>query len=171
MRRWIPALVAAALIVAGCSSNADDSGSSASSGVLDAGAASAWVTVTGGCDAPPALEIATTATPPTELVIADLCPGSGDAVPAGATVTAHYVGVSLSSAAVFDSSWDRGEPETFPLSGVIAGWQEGLPGMAVGGRRILVIPPDLGYSDFPPPGSSIAPGETLIFVVDMVAVS
>lgn len=154
--------MAAALVLTGCTSTS-------SSG--DAGAASPWVTLTGACGEAPSLEVATSTAPPTELIVADPCPGDGAAVAPGATVTAHYVGISLSTAAIFDSSWDRGEPATFPLSGVIAGWQEGLPGMAVGGRRILVIPPDLAYGTMPPPGSGIAPGETLIFVVDMVSSS
>jgi peptidylprolyl isomerase len=74
------------------------------------------------------------------------------------------------SGQMFDSSWSRGEPATFPLDGVILGWQEGLLGMKEGGRRILVIPAAQGYGDTPPEGSGIAPGETLVFVVDLTAV-
>lgn len=109
------------------------------------------------------------AVPVTSLVIADVVAGSGDAVAEGATVTVEYCGVGLSSGTLFDSSWARGEPATFPLAGVIAGWQEGIPGMQPGGRRLLVIPADLAYGDQPPPGSGIAPGESLVFVVDLIS--
>ena len=97
--------------------------------------------------------------------------GSGDEVTAGATVTAHYVGVSASSGAQFDASWDRGAPISFPLDGVIQGWSQGLLGMKVGGRRTLVIPGHLAYGSHPPPGAGIAPDETLVFTVDLVDVS
>lgn len=101
----------------------------------------------------------------TELVITDDVEGSGDEVTSGATVTAHYVGVSASSGVQFDASWDRGSPISFPLSGVIRGWSEGLLGMRVGGRRTLVIPGDMAYGPHPPPG------DALVFVVDLIAVS
>ena len=107
--------------------------------------------------------------PVTELQITDVIVGEGDAVPVGGTVTAHYVGYGAATGDMFDSSWDRGEPATFPLDRVIPGWQEGLVGMQVGGRRLLVIPAELGYGDNPPPGSGIQAGETLIFVVDLVS--
>ena len=107
--------------------------------------------------------------PVTELQITDVIVGEGDAVPVGGTVTAHYVGYGAATGDMFDSSWDRGEPATFPLDRVILGWQEGLVGMQVGGRRLLVIPAELGYGDNPPPGSGIQAGETLIFVVDLVS--
>ena len=106
----------------------------------------------------------------TELVVTDEVEGQGDEVTAGATVTAHYVGVSASTGAQFDASWDRGAPISFPLDGVIRGWSEGLLGMKVGGRRNLVIPGDMAYGANPPPGAGIAPNETLVFVVDLVAV-
>ncbi len=107
----------------------------------------------------------------TELVVADEVVGTGDEVTAGATVTAHYVGVSASTGSQFDASWDRGAPISFPLDGVIRGWSEGLLGMRVGGRRTLVIPGDMAYGANPPPGAGIAPNETLVFTVDMVDVS
>lgn len=106
-----------------------------------------------------------------ELVITDDVVGTGDEVTPGATVTAHYVGVSASSGAQFDASWDRGAPISFPLDGVIRGWSEGLVGMKVGGRRTLVIPGDRAYGANPPPGAGIAPNETLVFTVDLVDVS
>jgi peptidylprolyl isomerase len=109
--------------------------------------------------------------PVTELVVTDDVVGTGDEVTPGATVTAHYVGVSASTGAQFDASWDRGAPISFPPDGVIRGWSEGLLGMKVGGRRTLVIPGDMAYGATPPPGAGIAPNETLVFTVDLVDVS
>jgi len=109
--------------------------------------------------------------PATELSVTDDVEGAGDEVTQGATVTAHYVGVSASTGAQFDASWDRGAPISFPLDGVIAGWSQGLLGMKVGGRRTLVIPGHLAYGPNPPPGAGIAPDETLLFTVDLVDVS
>lgn len=106
-----------------------------------------------------------------ELVITDDVVGTGDEVTEGATVTAHYVGVSASTGEQFDASWDRGAPISFPLDRVIRGWSEGLLGMKVGGRRTLVIPGDMAYGPHPPPGAGIAPNETLVFTVDMIDVS
>ena len=82
----------------------------------------------------------------------------------------HYVGVSFSSGEEFDASWNRGEPLRFKLGvgQVIAGWDQGVQGMKVGGRRKLVIPPNLAYGDRGAPGA-IKPGETLIFVCDLVS--
>jgi peptidylprolyl isomerase len=108
--------------------------------------------------------------PPKELQIEDISKGSGAEVKAGDTVTVQYVGVSWSTGKQFDSSWDRGEPATFPLGNVIEGWQEGIPGMKEGGRRRLTIPPDKAYGAEPPPGSGIAPNETLVFVIDLIDV-
>jgi peptidylprolyl isomerase len=109
--------------------------------------------------------------PPTELKIVDLTEGDGaEAVP-GSTVSVHYVGVSFSTGEQFDASWDRGSPLEFPLGAghVIAGWDQGVAGMKVGGRRQLVIPSQLAYGDRGA-GGVIAPGETLIFVCDLVDV-
>ncbi|MEI2700431.1 MAG: FKBP-type peptidyl-prolyl cis-trans isomerase [Microthrixaceae bacterium] len=106
-----------------------------------------------------------------ELSITDEVEGSGDEVTTGATVTAHYVGVSASTGSQFDASWDRGAPISFPLDGVIQGWSQGLLGMKVGGRRTLVIPGHMAYGAHPPPGAGIAPDETLVFTVDLVDVS
>ncbi len=104
---------------------------------------------------------------PTELVIEDIVVGEGaEAVPGG-TVTVHYVGVDYDTGDQFDSSWDRGETIEFPLRGLIAGWQEGIPGMKVGGRRKLTIPPALAYGES---GGHRLAGKTLIFVIDLVGV-
>jgi len=105
---------------------------------------------------------------PTDLVIKDLVVGEGaEAVPGG-TVDVHYVGVEFESGEEFDSSWSRGESIQFPLRGLIKGWQDGIPGMKVGGRRELVIPPHLAYG--PVGGGHFLSGKTLIFIIDLVAV-
>ncbi len=109
--------------------------------------------------------------PPAELEITDIWEGDGPAASPGDTVQVHYVGVSYSTGEQFDASWDRGEPLSFRLGvgQVIAGWDQGVQGMKVGGRRQLIIPPGLAYGDRGA-GNSIAPGETLIFVCDLVSV-
>jgi peptidylprolyl isomerase len=108
---------------------------------------------------------------PTELVISDLVEGDGDEAVTGRTAVVHYVGVAYSTGEEFDASWNRGEPFAFPLGAgqVIAGWDRGVAGMKVGGRRQLQIPPELGYGDRGA-GRVIAPGESLIFVVDLIGV-
>jgi peptidylprolyl isomerase len=108
--------------------------------------------------------------PPAELEITDIWEGDGPVASAGDRVTVHYVGVAHSTGEEFDASWNRGEPLTFQLGAgqVIAGWDQGVQGMKVGGRRQLVIPPDLAYGDRGA-GNTIAPGETLIFVCDLVS--
>jgi peptidylprolyl isomerase len=118
----------------------------------------------------PAITVATDATPATELGVADMTPGSGAAVKAGDTLTVNYCGVGLGGKALFDSSYSRGTPATFPLDGVIAGWQQGLVGMQEGGTRLLVIPGALAYGANPPGGSGIQPDETLIFVVELAKI-
>ena len=105
---------------------------------------------------------------PTQLVIKDLIVGTGAEATPGAKVTVHYVGVEFESGEQFDSSWDRGESIEFPLRGLIAGWQEGIPGMKVGGRRQLTIPPELAYG---PAGSGHRlSGQTLVFIIDLLGV-
>jgi peptidylprolyl isomerase len=106
--------------------------------------------------------------PPTELVITDMIVGDGAEAVAGGQVTVHYVGVEFDTGEQFDASWDRGESITFPLNGLIAGWQEGIPGMRVGGRRQLVIPPALAYGES---GQHQLAGKTLIFIIDLLAAS
>lgn len=109
--------------------------------------------------------------PPSTLQINDVVTGTGPEAVAGHSVSVHYVGVSYSTKQQFDASWDRGQPFSFPLGGgrVIKGWDQGVTGMRVGGRRELVIPPALGYGDRGA-GGAIKPGETLIFVVDLLAI-
>ena len=108
--------------------------------------------------------------PPKNLEITDVWEGDGAVAKAGDTVAVHYVGVAYSTGEEFDASWNRGEPLQFRLGvgQVIAGWDQGVQGMKVGGRRQLIIPPDLAYGDRGAAGA-IAPGETLIFVCDLVS--
>jgi peptidylprolyl isomerase len=109
--------------------------------------------------------------PPKKLVIKDLKTGTGKEATEGSTVTVQYVGVLYDGGKQFDASWDRGEPFSFPLGAgqVIQGWDQGVKGMKVGGRRELIIPPDLGYGD-QGAGADIPPGATLVFVVDLLDV-
>src|SRR6476469_6100305 len=109
--------------------------------------------------------------PPSDLEVTDLVVGEGAEATAGSTVQAHYVGVAHSTGEEFDASYNRGAPLSFRLGvgQVIAGWDQGVQGMKVGGRRQLVIPPHLAYGERGA-GGVIGPGETLIFVVDLVGV-
>ena len=108
------------------------------------------------------------ATAPTELVSQTLIEGEGQPVEADDTLVVHYTGVLLDGGEVFDSSWERGEPASFPLSGVIQGWQQGLEGVPVGSRVLLVVPAELGYgAEGSPP--TIPGGAALVFVVDVLA--
>jgi peptidylprolyl isomerase len=104
--------------------------------------------------------------PPAQLITEDLKPGTGAVVAKGATVTAHYIGVSCSTGKIFDSSYSRGAPTPFSLAQVIKGWQDGIPGMKVGGQRLLGIPSDQAYGAAGRP-PSIAPDEALWFVVEV----
>jgi len=109
--------------------------------------------------------------PPTSLQVEDITEGDGAEATDGRTVSVHYVGVAHSSGEEFDASYNRGEPLAFRLGvgQVISGWDQGVQGMKVGGRRRLVIPPHLAYGDRGA-GGVIKPGETLIFVVDLLDV-
>jgi peptidylprolyl isomerase len=154
-----------ALLAAGCGS--DDSTTSSSSGEETSSSQQA--------EAPekktkPKVEKPNGA-PPKQLVTKDLEEGSGPEAKAGDAVTVQYVGVNYKTGKEFDSSWSRSEPFTFTLGAgeVIPGWDQGIEGMKVGGRRELVIPPELGYGSAGAP-PAIPPNETLIFVVDLEAV-
>jgi len=124
---------------------------------------------TGSMQAKPTVDVPDGA-PPCKLVIQDIRTGTGAAAKAGTTVTVQYVGVSWSTRQQFDASWDHGGPIPLSLGQVIAGWQQGIPGMKEGGRRRLIIPPELGYgaSGSPP---AIGPNETLVFVIDLIKAS
>ena len=110
--------------------------------------------------------------PPGQLEVEDLVEGTGEEAQAGDEVSVHYVGVDYRSGEQFDASWDRGEPFQFQLGAgmVIPGWDQGVEGMRVGGRRELIIPPDLAYGAAGQP-PVIKPNSTLIFVVDLLGVA
>jgi peptidylprolyl isomerase len=112
------------------------------------------------------------ASAPTSLVVQDLAVGTGRAATCGDAVSVQYVGVAFSTKKQFDASWDRGQPFQFTLGAgnVIPGWDQGVVGMKVGGRRELTIPPALGYGPQGTSDGTIGPNETLVFVVDMVKI-
>jgi peptidylprolyl isomerase len=104
---------------------------------------------------------------PSDLVVTDVVIGEGAEATPGATVLVHYVGTDFETGDEFDASWNRGEPIEFPLRGLIQGWQDGIPGMKVGGRRQLVVPPAQAYGES---GGHRLAGRTLVFVIDLLAV-
>ena len=106
---------------------------------------------------------------PEQLDIVDIVVGDGAEATAGATVDVHYLGVEYDTGEEFDSSWNRGQSINFPLGSLIAGWQQGIPGMKVGGRRELIVPPALAYGEAG--GGHQLSGRTLIFVIDLLGVS
>jgi peptidylprolyl isomerase len=106
---------------------------------------------------------------PDTLEIVDIVVGDGAEATPGAKVDVHYLGVEYDSGEEFDSSWSRGQSIDFPLNNLIKGWQEGIPGMRVGGRRKLTVPPNLAYG--PAGGGHRLSGKTLIFVIDLLGVS
>ena len=128
------------------------------------------VTVTYDEQAVPQVTVGPEAAPVAELQTLDLATGDGPEVKEGDVITFNYCGVGMMTRQIFDSSWARNEPLTYGLDELIPGWSVGLPGMKVGGQRLLVIPGDLGYGPEPNPASGILPDETLIFVVELVAV-
>jgi peptidylprolyl isomerase len=105
---------------------------------------------------------------PADLEISDIAVGDGAEAKASSTVKVHYLGVEYDSGDEFDSSWSRGQAIDFPLRQLIAGWQQGIPGMKVGGRRKLVVPPQLAYG--PAGGRHALAGKTLVFVIDLLGV-
>ena len=116
----------------------------------------------------PTVDVPSGEAPPSELVLEDIVEGDGDEAVAGTNVEVHYVGVAWSDGQQFDASWDRGDTFSFGLGRgqVIQGWDQGVAGMRVGGRRRITIPPDLGYGA-QGAGGVIKGGETLVFVVDL----
>jgi len=107
-------------------------------------------------------------TPPSELTTKDVIVGTGAEVLASSTLTVHYILMAWSTGKIIESSWS-GQPATFPLANVVEGWQKGLPGAKAGGRRLLVIPPAMGYGAAG--AGPIGPNETLIFAVDIISVA
>ena len=151
-------LACAALAVAGCGSDSEETSSSKPEATPTPAKTKPEITVPKG-------------KAPKELVINDIEQGTGATAEAGKEVTVQYVGISFVNGRQFDASWDRGEPFTFQLGsgGVIQGWDRGVEGMKGGGRRQLVIPPDLAYgAEGSPP--TIGPNETLVFVIDLLGV-
>jgi peptidylprolyl isomerase len=120
----------------------------------------------------PKVSVEKGAKPPQELVSKELVEGSGEEAKRGDEISVQYVGVDYKTGKEFDSSWSRSEPFSFTLgkSEVIPGWDQGLEGMKVGGRRELIIPPELGYGKAGSP-PAIPPNETLVFVIDLESVN
>lgn len=169
MRKAILTIAACLLLaVAGCGGG-DDS-SSTTEATAESGASSK-APEGGAPNKKPKVTVPTGA-PPTQLETKDLIEGEGAEAKAGDEVTVQYVGVNYKTGKEFDASWDRGEPFTFQLGAgmVIPGWDQGVEGMKVGGRRELIIPPELGYGSTGSP-PAIPPNETLVFVVDLVEVN
>jgi peptidylprolyl isomerase len=165
MKRKLPLLLTtllAALALAACGS--DEGGTTTAASET---AATGDATI----DTSTKPEIETPAELPDELVTEDIVEGDGPTAKPGSLVTVQYVGVDASTGEEFDSSWDRGQPFSFQLGGgdVIRGWDEGVAGMKVGGRRELIIPPNLAYGKQGSP-TTIAPASTLVFVVDLLGV-
>lgn len=174
-RRHLALLLAAAALVAGCGSS-DDKSSSGSSGGSSADAGDATSSPDTAAPTDPALKEKPkikkpSGPPPSQLQVRDIIKGKGPEAVLGSQLSVQYVGVSYSTGKEFDSSWSKGEP--FPLQlgagGVIPGWDQGLVGIRQGGRRELIIPPEMAYgAQGQPP--DIKPNETLIFVIDAVSV-
>lgn len=139
------------------------------SGMSDSGSsASALPVVTANAGEAPSIS-APSGTPPAELTTSDVIIGTGAEVLPTSTLTVHYTLMAWSTGQVVESSWDSGSPATFPLANLVEGWKIGLPGAKVGGRRLLILPPEMGYG---PAGSGpIGPNETLIFAIDIIGVS
>lgn len=105
-----------------------------------------------------------------ELEILDTVEGTGDQVQPGATITAHYTGALCANGVIFQSSHDMGRPITFPLNGVIKGWQQGVPGMKVGGTRRLIIPAEMAYGS-QSPAANIPANSDLVFDIELVEIA
>lgn len=171
--RRLPILIAlcALLAFAGCGGGDDDDATTGAGGTTAAESTSEGSSgAASGTKTKPKVTVPKGA-PPKQLKIEDIETGSGDEAKSGDEVTVQYVGVNYKNGKEFDSSWSRNEPFTFTLGGgqVIPGWEQGIEGMKVGGRRELTIPPELAYGETGSP-PAIGPNETLIFVVDLLAV-
>ena len=178
-------VVALGTLAAGCGSSGSSAGSASAGGSTSTTATTAATATTGS-----SLTLVTSGLPavsnaknmgaapapaagsppaPTTLQAEDLVVGTGAAAADGMTVKVQYVGANYADGKVFDSSWSRGQPASFPLSGVIEGFKDAIIGMKVGGRREVVIPPNLGYGPQGQP-PTIQPNETLVFVIDLLGV-
>jgi peptidylprolyl isomerase len=161
---------ALALAAAGCGSSNDKTSSSDASASADQTTSQAAAPTTAKPRPKPKVKVPG-GKPPKKLVVKDLITGTGQAAKAGDPITVNYIGVNFKGGKMFDNSYDRGQPFPFQLGGgqVIPGWDRGLVGMKVGGRRELTIPPNLAYG---PQGQPpvIKPNETLVFVVDLLSI-
>jgi peptidylprolyl isomerase len=169
-RRLLALTLTAALATAaaGCGSSSDNT--SSTSTPADTGTTQAQAPATAKPRPKPKVQVPK-GKPPKKLVVKDLIKGTGPAAKAGDPVTVNYIGVNYADGKPFDNSYDRGQPFPFQLGGgqVISGWDNGLVGMKVGGRRMLIIPPSQGYgAQGQPP--VIKPNETLVFVVDLLSI-
>lgn len=168
----IGVIAAAGLLLTGCSSSSNDSKSEPTFTVAlpQANGKDCSIKVEGGFGQAPKIDIPDGCEPPKDLFTKDLVTGTGPGAVAGQALSTNYTLVTWSDKKKLDSSFDRGQ--TLPLKlgagQVIQGWDKGLVGIQQGTRRLLVIPPNLGYGDTPPPG--MHPGETLVFVTDAVKV-
>jgi peptidylprolyl isomerase len=183
MRSKLIILTFALVLGAGMAACGDDDDTASGSGAETAATATPTETATAGgvealvqgtsdkTDAKPEVP-APQGDPPAELVTRDIVKGKGPKAKPGDTLTMQYVGLAWSNGQQFDASWDAGQPFPFQLGAgmVIQGWDQGMVGMQKGGRRLLVIPPELGYGA-QGAGDTIAPNETLIFVVDLVDIA
>jgi peptidylprolyl isomerase len=173
--RAIALLAAAAVSVGACGNDAGNTATTTAGGAAAAPATStappsgktSSLNVTTDLSTKPTISKAS-GDPPKKLVVMDVVDGKGRAAKAGDSVVVHYVGVLYKTGKQFDASWDGGRPFPFALGqgSVIPGWDQGLQGMKVGGRRLLIIPPDLAYGA--QGQGSIGPNETLVFVVDLL---
>ena len=175
MRRLLPLMALCfAIVIAGCGDDSSTTADTSSSPTTEEkpSAAETGDSDTGGSavgKTKPTI-VPPQGAPPTKLVVNDLEEGTGPAANAGDEVTVNYVGVDYKTGKQFDASWDRGQPFTFRLGSgkVIPGWEQGVEGMKAGGRRELIIPPELAYGS--QSVGSIAPNSTLVFVIDLVDV-
>jgi FKBP-type peptidyl-prolyl cis-trans isomerase len=171
-RRLLALIVTATLAIAaaGCGSSNDNSTSSSASAATDTASTQAQQPATAQPRPKPTVHVPK-GKPPKKLVVKDLIKGTGPAAKPGDPVTVNYIGVNYADGKPFDNSYDRGQPFPFQLGGgqVISGWDNGLVGMKVGGRRMLIIPPSQGYGA---QGQApvIKPNETLVFVVDLLSI-
>jgi peptidylprolyl isomerase len=163
----VAAVLAAAALASGC--GGDDEGSATGAARPARTATQATTASPRDTSVKPVVE-KPSGSPPRRLVVEDVVRGKGRPARPGDTVTMQYVGVAFSTGEQFDASWDRGQPLTFQLGSgqVIRGWDRGIAGMREGGRRKLVIPPELAYGS--QGQGPVGPNETLIFVVDLVAI-
>ncbi len=171
--RMLIVAVALLAMAGACGSKSDEAGAPTGSSTPTATGAAGGacdVTVTGAANAKPVVTIKSCGRQ-TKLGTKDITAGSGTEAKSGSKVEVQYVGIAASTKVEFDASWNRGQTFPFQLGAgnVIPGWDQGVAGMKVGGRRLLIIPPELGYGEAGA-GGRIGPNETLIFVVDLVKV-